>query len=338
MNAPSSPPQTDAAGELLACAKSIETYRVDLGLPKAPLLRQYPELGSDKTYGKITSGDFSQLDTESWLEKYQHVWSQIQHDDAGADEGLLDCLHAPVELCRSYLETRNERSNARFILLLAESGMGKTSAVEIMKSKPYGGLIFDLEATDVWKDKQGRGTAAPLLHAIGGRIGLKDLPTSRSRLLTHVIAKLKERRICLVIEEVHHLCPQGVNTLKTLINLTPVIIIATGLPLLWDKLAGSRAAWAECKQLTGNRLAERIELVLTLADVTRFVELRLGAGIATPAFLGKVCSTLAQEAVSRGNMKFISKVCSTFHAQVRKGEDATAEVFKNAIAIEKKKR
>jgi hypothetical protein len=141
-----------------------------------------------------------------------------------------------------------------------------------------------------------------------------------------------------VIEEVHHLCPQGVNTLKTLINLTPVIIIATGLPLLWDKLAGSRAAWAECKQLTGNRLAERIELVLTRADVTAFVVRRLGEETATAAFLEKVVTTLAQEAVSRGNMKFVSKVCSTFQIQVGRGEDATAETFKNAIALEKKKR
>lgn len=338
MNPPSSIPSTDSAQQLREVSKSIETYRSDLGLQKAPLLRQYPELGSDKTYGKIISGDLYQLDVESWLEKYRHVWVQIQHDEQGADEGLIECLAAPVELCRSYLETRNEKSNARFILLLGDSGMGKTSAVGVMKSKPYGGLIYDLEATDVWKDKQGRGTAAPLLQAIGERIGLKDVPTSRPKLLTHIVAKLKERRICLVIEEVHHLCPQGVNTLKTLINLTPVIIIATGLPLLWDKLAGSRAAWAECKQLTGNRLAERIELVLTLADVAAFVQRRLGEATATESFLNKTVSTLAQESVSRGNMKFISKVCSTFLNQVNKGEDATPETFKNAIAIEKKKR
>ena len=337
MNPTSSPTPTDHAGQLLTAAKNIETFRADLGMQKAPLLRQYPELGSDKTYGKIISGNLEQLDIESWLEKYQHVWAQIQHDEQGADDGLISDLIGPVELCRSYLETRNEKSNARFILVLGESGMGKTSAVGVMKSKPYGGLIYELEATDVWKDKQGRGTAAPLLMAIGERIGLKDLPSSRPRLLSAVVAKLKERRICLIIEEVHHLCPQGVNTLKTLINLTPVIIIATGLPVLWDKLAGSRAAWAECKQLTGNRLAERIELVLRVGDVEAFIKHRLGE-TATPEFLSKTTTLLTQEAVSRGNLKFISKVIQAFHRQVSKGEDATADTFKNAIALEKKKR
>jgi type II secretory pathway predicted ATPase ExeA len=332
------PPETDTAAQLRRVAASIETYRADLGLQKAPLLRQYPELGSDKTFGKITLGDFSQLDTDKWLAAYEHVWQQIQHEDQGGDDGLIECLAAPVELCRSYLETRNEKSNARFILLLGDSGLGKTSAVQVMKSKPYGGLIYDLEATDVWKDKQGRGTATPLLRAIGERLGLKDLPGARDRLLTVIVGKLKEKRVCLVIEEVHHLCPQGVNTLKTLINLTPVIIIATGLPVLWDKLAGSRAAWAECKQLTGNRLAERIELRLTLADIHAFLVQRLSAGIATENFLEKVSALLAQEAVTRGNMKFVAKVAQTFQRQVSKGEDATPETFKNAIAIEKKKR
>jgi type II secretory pathway predicted ATPase ExeA len=338
MNPTISPTTTDAAGQLLAAAQFIETYRADLGLTKASLLRDYPELGSDKTYGKLVLGDASQLDVEKWLACYQHVWAQIQHDDQGADDGLIESLTAPVELCRSYLETRNERGNGRFILMLGESGVGKTSAVQVMKSKPYGGLIYDLEATDVWKDKSGRGTAVPLLQEIGERIGLKDLPASKSRLLKAVMQKLRERRICLVIEEVHHLCPQGVNTLKTLINLTPVIIIATGLPVLWDKLAGSRTAWAECKQLTGNRLAERIELKLTFADVASFITRRLGVDIATQEFLDKGASALGQEATSRGNMKFVAKVVQTFQRQVAKGEDATLETFKNAIAQEKKRR
>lgn len=338
MNPTSAPTPTDTASQLLAVAKNIETYRADLGLQKAPLLRDFPELGSDKTYGKIISGNLEQLDAASWLEKYQHVWNQIQHDEQGGDDGLIECLAAPVELCRSYLETRNERGNGRFILMLGDSGLGKTSAVNVMKSKPYGGLIHELEATDVWKDKNGRGTAAPLLQAIGERIGLKGLPNSKSKLLSVVVAKLKERRICLVIEEVHHLCPQGVNTLKTLINLTPVIIIATGLPVLWEKLAGSKAAWAECKQLTGNRLAERIELRLMPADVATFLRLRLGEEVVTEEFREKAVPLLIQEAVSRGNMKFISKTVQTFQAQVRKGEEPGLATIKNAIAQEKKRR
>jgi len=45
------------------------------------------------------------------------------------------------------------------------------------------------------------------------------------------------------------------HLLKTLINLTPVIIVATAMPILWERLSSSRQGWVECKQLTTNRLA-----------------------------------------------------------------------------------
>ena len=44
------------------------------------------------------------------------------------------------------------------------------------------------------------------------------------------------------------------------------------------------------------------------------------------------------EAVARGNLKFVSKVCRRFQLELRKGQDPSAETFANAIEIEKKKR
>ncbi len=334
MNPTSPTPETDTASQLRAVAKNIETYRADLGMQKAPLLRLYPELGSDKTYGKIISGNLDQLDAESWFEKYQHVWNQIQHDEQGGDDGLIESLSAPVELCRSYLETRNEKGNARFILILGDTGMGKTTAIKVMQSKPYGGLMAVVEASDAWRGP--KGTAGPLLHAIGIALGMRGLPVRRDMLLNEVMLKLQGQRRCLVIEEAHHLCPQGLNTLKTLINLTPVIIVATAIPVLWDRVAGSKAAWAEVKQLVGNRLAERIVLVLSMEDVMGFLERRdtgLSAGD-----LKKAAARLKEEARGFGNLKFIDRATARFKREVGKGQDASLDTFFNAIAQEKKRR
>jgi hypothetical protein len=326
--------ETDTASQLLHVARNIETFRADLGMQKAPLLRQYPELGSDKTYSKIVNGDLSQLDAESWLGKYQLIWSQIQMDEQGADDGLIECLTAPVELCRSYLETRQEKGNARFILILGDTGMGKSSAVRVMQSKPYGTLMLVVEACDMWKG--GKGTAAPLLRAIAAALGLRDLPARRDALLNEVIVKLKGQRRCLVIEEAHHLCPQGLNTLKTLINLTPVIIIATAIPLLWDRVAGSREAWAEVKQLVGNRLAERIQLTLSADDIRAFLD-RRQTGL-SEADLVKLSMKLRDEARGYGNMKFVDRATARFKREVQRGQDASLETFMNAAAQEKKRR
>lgn len=339
-NPPSDTPH-DTTGELRRIAQNVETYRADLGTPKAQFLRTFPDLGSDKTYNKITAGDFSQLDIEAWREKYARAWEAIQNAGDTEEEALIESLSGPAALVRAYLENRNERSNARFVLVLGDSGLGKTSAVKVMQSKPYGANVYELEACDAWKDKQGRGTAGPLLLAIGERLGMTDLPSGKAKLLKLILAKLKERRVCLVIEEVHHLCPQGVNTLKTLINLSPVVIIATGLPILWQKLAGSRSAWAECKQLTGNRLAEKIELTLMLGDVAHFIACKceyLVKAAAQEEFIKKAAANLHSEAITRGNLKFVSKVCEAFRREVAKGQDADLGTFTNVITSEKRKR
>lgn len=332
--------ETDSARQLREVAAAIETYRADLGMSVAALLRDYPELGTDKTYGKITKGDFSELKIdERWLPAYIHVWQQIQNEDTVDASGLLTDLTGPVELCRAYLETRNEKGNARFILLLGDSGVGKTTAIQVMKSKPYGAMVFDIEASEVWKDKVGKGTAVPMLRALGQKLGLKDLPSGRDKLLNTLVENLQGKRRCLVIEEAHHLCPQGVNALKTLINLTPSIIVATAMPILWDKLSGSRAAWAECKQLTGNRLAERMLLVLQKEDVTKYLAANLTdvPGV-DEKWLDRASARLIEEAPFYGNMRFVERVTKRFKREIRAGQDASLETMSNAIATEKKKR
>lgn len=333
------PPQTDTERELQQLGQSIDTYRTDLGLTKSSLLHTYPELGTDKTFTKIVNGDLTELKVEEkWLPQYRDAWSRIQSDDVTDQSGLITDLRGPTELCRSYLETRNERGNSRFILILGDSGVGKSSTIDVLKGKPYGNLILVVEACEVWKNKYGRGSAAPLLREIGKALGLRDLPSGRDKLKDVVVETLQSKRRCIVIEEAHHLCPEGVNIIKTLINLTPVIVIATAMPVLWDKLSGSRHAWAECKQLTGNRLAERIYLRLELADVRRFLDTRLAELNLPETLIEKAAIRLHTDAPHFGNMKFVATTVKRFLREIRAGQEPTLETFTNAIATEKKRR
>lgn len=355
MKAQDTPIDTEPQRQLRAAAAAIETYRADLGMSKAALLTRFPELGTDKTYGKIIAGDLSELKIEErWLPAYQDVWARINGSEGDFDGGLLPDLSGPMGTVRAYLETREETGNSRFILILGDSGIGKTSAIDILKSKPYGAFIHVAEACEIWKDKRGKGTAAPLLREIGTAIGLTDLPAGRDKLKDTVVKALKLRRRCVVVEEAHHLCPEGINILKTLINLTPVIIIATAMPILWDKLSGSRHAWAECKQLTGNRLAERIHLTLSTDDVAKLIAARC-ADVAAWSFdsetvrnrrpsdpkttvIDKAAVRIVQDAVHHGNLKFVHAVLKRFLREIRSGQEADLATFTNAIATEKKRR
>jgi hypothetical protein len=101
---------------------------------------------------------------------------------------------------------------------------------------------------------------------------------------------------------------------------------------LWRRV--ERVAYEEVRQLTGNRLAERITLALHENDVQRVLEGRLKLG---KADLKKAVETCMKEAPLRGNHGFIREVCKRAREQAD-GEPVTWEIFLNAITAQKYRR
>jgi DNA transposition AAA+ family ATPase len=333
-------PPTDTERELLGLAQAIETYRADIGWTKAKFLDAYSELGTDKTYSKIVQGKLAELDLNRWLTNYQHVWESIQTGPRQRSTPVLsDKLRGPVEICRAFLEAKDETDNSRMLLLIGDSGIGKTSAIEVLQTKPYGRDIVCTQATAIWKNKDNKGTALPLLKAIGAALGKKDMPEARADLLVEITAMLNQRRRPVVIEEAHHLCPDGINAIVTLINLTPSVFILTAMPELWDKLESSKQAWSECKQITRNRLAERIVLQLRESDIALLMgELLKGLPGVTEEGLAAAASKIKPEASIKGHLKFVTKVCKRLRKDLAAGEEFGAESLNHAIKAEKARR
>jgi type II secretory pathway predicted ATPase ExeA len=314
------------ADELVALARQVRSWQEGRNLSDNELLRRYPGLGSTKTFTRILRGDLAELDIERWATDYRAVWTVIESLTGRErdEEELYEDLSTVVALRRALGDIFECRSIRRVILVEGDSGLGKSSALTFMQRK-WGQRLLIVEATEVWGDNPNA-----LLGAILDALGVRDQAMSREGRLRQVVARLRQARTALAIDEAHHLGPHCLNTCKTLVNQTPGEVVLLALPTLWRRL--ERAAYEEVKQLLGNRLAERIKLgALREADVKKLLSRRLGHDEARSAAAVLKEAQSREEGKPRGNLSFVAAVCERVLEQDTAG---THEVVLAAIAAE----
>lgn len=310
--------------ELRELAAHIRAWQEARGLSDSAMLRRFLGLGSTKTYTRLLKGDTEQLDVERQLENYRAVWTLIESigdaDEKGED--VYDDLSGVASLRRALLEVFQESGNARFVLVEGDTGSGKTMGAKLLMAK-YGQRLLFVELAPVFGDSPHH-----FLGLILAALGHKDLAYNPAERFTKVVSEFTLTRRCLVIDELHHAGPRILNTIKTLINQTPGEVVGLAMPTLWAKLERG-AAYEECRQLTGNRLAERVKLApINKGDLQKFVGRRLPGLNGTT---GQAVALLEQHAKSRGNLAFVRKVCRRA-AEMFDGEKIGIEDFSRAVA------
>jgi hypothetical protein len=153
-----------------------------------------------------------------------------------------------------------------------------------------------------------------------------------------VVARLKQSRICLAIDEGHHMGPRCLNLLKTLINQTPGEIAVFAKETLWTKL--ELAAYEEVKQLTKNRLAERVVLGCRPRDIEKLLDRRINwhrNGSDRQSGSDPRAVKMLIDRVKLGNLAFTREVIKRVN-EMAEGEPVTIELFTTAVDEEAKSR
>lgn len=293
--------------ELIALAKTVQDYQKTHALSTAKLIRMHPDLGSDKTYTKILRGELHEMDIEQQLINYRAVVAVIEAGvDPEEESVLIADLSAVLQVRRAVLSAMRSAGNNRVVIVQGQSGIGKTSAIECIVRR-YGSRVIRVEASEVWDDRP-RALLGAILRALG-QSSLEAGSSAQDR-LERVQGILCETRRCLVIDEAHHLGKRCLNAVKTLVNSTPGEFILVAIPTLWAKL--ETAAYMEARQLSTNRLSERVQLALTLADIETYLRCRL------PDFpadgIKPAAKIIADHAVRNGNFAFVRDVTDTLRA------------------------
>ena len=325
-------PNQQAERELRGLATQIEDYREVSNITQADLLAKYRELGTDRTFRRLVKGELEELNVEEQLIKYRLAWHQIEAArTVEASEPRYDDLDGISRFRLAFMRVSQDRGNARCLFLLGASGTGKTSCEEFVEDK-YGAYVSSIEASEAWKSKAGDGTAGPMLRAIAHALGLPKPPQRRDGLLNTLSDALEIRRRAIIVREAGHLCSQGLDTIKTLINRTPTVFILSSLPHLWDRMMSDRDAYVAARQLTGNRHAGTIRLKLVPKDVETILSRRLGL---EGKLLSDAVEKILPEARQHGNLAYVREVVK---AQLRSGKTNAMKSLCDAMADAKGER
>ena len=303
-------------------ARKIRDWQESHSLSDTEFCKRFGGLGSTKTYKRILAGDLDELDPGRWEDEYQQAWNLIQlaSESNRPDEPAYPELAHMKRLRFAVTDAMAETGNNRLVILEGPSGSGKTTAARAIAEK-YGRAVVLAEADETWKESP-NATLGGLLRAIG----IKEVPPSADARKTKLLEKLKDSPVCLVIDEAHHLGPRTLNLVKTIITQTKCQVVFLCIETLFKKL--ECAAYEEAKQLTKNRLCERVRLDSPgSVDIQFFLQNRLTF---EPADLKPCADLLATRSAQCGNWNFVNLVAR--HCRKLAGKaPADKEVFAEAL-------
>jgi type II secretory pathway predicted ATPase ExeA len=319
-----------AAAELQALGELIRSHQLDRGHTDSAFLRLYPRLGKDRTYSRIHTGNgIDELNIAEWIHRYRGVWEQIESGSATLEpEPVYDDLAAAQEVRRAWLALMNQTGLQRLVLIVGDTGTGKSSALRALEQRLVGGCHL-IEAHEGWSRLR------PALECFAAGLGIDGgdaakAPKSASQWLEHIVAHLNKRgRLVIAIDEVHHVGGEFLNALKTLINRTSCVFLIAGMKTLVEKLVAAKRQ--EARQLFQNRLLRQITLgVPSAADASAYLTRRAHTEVSAD-----VLTRVLRLAASHGNFAFVRRVgahLAALPAAAPRDSDAILQATADALA------
>lgn len=333
--------------QLRAVAGQIADYQTKHGFSDTELCKRYAGLGSTKTYKRILdAGDeLEELNVERQLHNYQQAWALIEIALASADVEEPDYgdMRFVTATRLAVTDALQEQGNNRLVIVEGASGSGKSTIARCLQARWPNVTVF-VEADECWKDSISTMLGALLRvadirerHADGnegneGNDG-RDvvLPASASERELKLLAWLNLRKRILIIDEAHHMGPRTANICKTIINKSPTVMVWLAIPTLLRRI--ETAAYEEVRQLTRNRLCERVRVEGPSVDETLTFLARRGVKWADDKQARACAKVLSEASVQYGNWGFVNLVarrCRRLCARGPMEQEQFAEAFRAA--------
>ena len=312
--------------KLRQLAAEVKAYQVERGWSDARLCKEIASVGSSKTYKRILdpNDDLDQLSIENQLKNYQSAVDIVQNrrqKDRPAEleyDDFANCRNAYAAVMRASLE--DMENVARLVIIEGNTATGKDTVKRYLLRK-FPANAVEIEATELWKSP-----TTPLLTIYGALSIVRQAdketreqpkpPRHPRDILNEIVNELKERKLILIVNEAHHMGVPGLNIFKTILNLTPTIVVFECIPALLTRLLGTN--YEEAVQLTGNRLCERVYLSSPIAGEILLMLDRRGVAFDNIETRNDAANRIAADAPAFGNWRFVSQIVRKLYEQTKK--------------------
>jgi hypothetical protein len=315
----------DLSATLIALARQVRDWQ-DAQKPRLSdeaMIRQFPGLGSSKTYKTLRDGSTNGLVITTHMAKYRGVIASIEALAAqAAHEEIYEDLAPAMDVSFAVTRLIPSLGKERLVLIEGPTGAGKSESLRLVARK-YRGNIAEIEAHEGWASLTC--ALSDILRGLG--IKKTEIPVTKAGCIDKIITTLSERRTIIAIDEGHHMTAQCLNIVKTIINRTNSVIIIAAIGTLWTKLTARN--WEEARQLIHNRLLERVILrAPSQDDVETFITRRCPQ---IDISIRGACAKLASMAEHNGRFAFLRRVAERLN-QYQEGID-TAIILASAESI-----
>jgi type II secretory pathway predicted ATPase ExeA len=260
-----------------------------------------PQGLTEKEVRHAAAGKYDELSASAILDQVKAITAQI--GGAGEADPLYEDMSTAKQVRAAFSRLRLSNTKAKLLIVEGQTGMGKTSAGEIISAKMRDlnatAAIYTIEASAAW-----RGRSGPMMNAMLAALGMPHKSRSNESKLEKLVESLNQRPATFIIDEIHDGGVDMLRALKTLLNRTTAKIVLLAHPKLFRDLENE--AWDDVRQLTGNRLLARIDLgKVTEPDVALMLSRRL------PGLNGSTAdaaSALTKAAHGNGNFALVREV------------------------------
>lgn len=325
----------DKISELRGLAQQVRDYQLERGWSDAKAASEISQIGSTKVYKRIldASDPLDEMSIENQIKGFRGALEFIEvrrKSDRFPEPEYSDFTNVVRGLAgiqKAFLE----EGIARFVAIRGDSGTGKDAILHALQTRPHWSKV----TVAIEPDEHCRHSLAePQLKIVrqlnavrSAQIVPRMYPTQVKQ---QIIDAIGDTRLVLVINEMHHMGPRGLNEVKSLINACPkLVIVGMFIPSLLRRLLGT--SYDEAIQLFGNRLNNVVHLPSPPANEILLMLERRGVAIEDATLRDTVGKTLAEDAPQFGNWQFVVKFTRAARAICQK-EPLTTETFAKALA------